>query len=1674
MKKISLVILLILPGIAQGKWLPFVDDSTKALVPEIKIIKDDPSGITLEANIFGADVDELQVKGAETFQLLSIPGHKYRFTQEVGRPKLPVIQVMLAIPDDVEIDILLPISDSQLLTSYLIYPVPKQVIKTTKEGYQYVAEEFTIDEEFYSRNIWYPELRIPCKIAATGYIRDQRILRLEIYPIQFNPVKKQLKAYSNIKIELKYLRKKGILASPKQPKMAAPFVRVLKHTLLNYKPTTISRFLPHAKRIGTVSYIIDLKNPSNSADYLIITSPDFYNDEYLNRLARHRAEFNGFDVAVVQTTNIYNEFPPPPGTQTEDISIKNFLKYVYNTWSAPSMSDNHLGYVLLFGDGTENAPGYVSYHVGGGWGGISAACDTWYTYLNDEDDLTYGCHLQDIMLGRLPLQYGTEANVVVDKIIQFEKNPTPGVWRNRALLVDGVLFEWVSRDYIKDNILSPIGFDVTIINGDEGGVGEDVFNAINNGQLLVAYNGHGTIVGWGVQAGENVSFSYRHVDRLSNGGKLPIAFAVSCNTARFNDEWDSLGELLVKKENGGAIAYWGASTICGPYELWMKEAYDFMAENHPYTFCLGEMALNAYIQFVLWYEEFNLLGDPALTVSRVPPEQGKAELEIEPIDINFSPSSPKPNQLTKITANVHNYGDTEASSVTVHFFLENPDKGGLEIGSKTITNILAKGEKEIEINWEADVEVGEYNIYVVIDPDNAIQEASKDNNKTYKLIEVNFYQQGWPKYIPPMRTGPFSVGDIDGDGDLEIVSICGNRVIYVWHHDGNLAGGWSKKIEGNDYTIPILADIDADGRLEIIVNGEDKLYIWNAGANDISGFPKEGTNLTSPAIGDIDGDGDLEIVIGMNNKLYVFHHDGRLVEGNWPKEMNLSKQDFPIIADLDKDGKGEIIVGVERNLYVWHGNGEFMSGQWPILFPYGVGVGISGVGDFDGDGELEIIARTTDYNNPKLNFYTFKPDGSIAPGWPKILFEELNLYYTVLGDIDNDGDMELLATVYDTNSKLYKLYAFHHDGSLVTNWPKEGFRPFLANIDLDENLEIVTIKRGTITVLEDDGTPKINLFTKPGDCIVSPMVIADIDLDEDIEMICGGKEPEYGSPWRKIYIWDYEEKCKKGALEWAMENHNARRTNCYNTDIIHPAKIEDLQARDPTPYSIDLFWTATGDDYDIGTATLYFIRYATFTITLENWHLANKATFSATKSAGEQESFVIQELETNATYYFCIQAQDDGFNLSPLSNIASATIPTGPHITVEKIQDKQKVTQYSTVTYTIIYKNSGSTVLTDIVLTDTLPNGSVSTFIIGTLTPSEEGSITIDYYITEPASQTIVNIAEIEGDSEEGTVSSSSQAVVRVVGASSISLEKHGPSTALTLSTITYTLIYKNTGETTLYDVTIIDNGTYPIGTLTPSQEGSITIDYYIMEPSSSTITNIATIEGRSSICPDDIVSASSSITTHITGIPGISLNKSGPSPALTQSTITYKLTYKNTGTTRLYNVTIEDLLPDGSTKTYTIGTLTSLQEGSIFVDYYVEDPPSSTITNIATIKGNSICPDGTVSSFSSITTHIIGIPKIILTKEGPNISKTGTITYTITYENIGNDIANDVVIIEVLPEKTILETINNQQLATSYYVNGNWQEGFNENATKIRWIIPEVLPNQEGTISFTVRVKMQ
>ena len=98
----------------------------------------------------------------------------------------------------------------------------------------------------------------------------------------------------------------------------------------------------------------------------------------------------------------------------------------------------------------------------------------------------------------------------------------------------------------------------------------------------------------------------------------------------------------------------------------------------------------------------------------------------------------------------------------------------------------------------------------------------------------------------------------------------------------------------------------------------------------------------------------------------------------------------------------------------------------------------------------------------------------------------------------------------------------------------------------------------------------------------------------------------------------------------------------YTTDVTAPAAVADLATGTVTSSSIDLSWTAPGDDAASGTATTYDVRYSTSTITAGNWASATQATGEPSPQvADSSEAFTVTGLSASTLYYFVIKTSDE-------------------------------------------------------------------------------------------------------------------------------------------------------------------------------------------------------------------------------------------------------------------------------------------------------------------------------------------------------------------------------------------------------------------------------------------------
>ena len=116
-------------------------------------------------------------------------------------------------------------------------------------------------------------------------------------------------------------------------------------------------------------------------------------------------------------------------------------------------------------------------------------------------------------------------------------------------------------------------------------------------------------------------------------------------------------------------------------------------------------------------------------------------------------------------------------------------------------------------------------------------------------------------------------------------------------------------------------------------------------------------------------------------------------------------------------------------------------------------------------------------------------------------------------------------------------------------------------------------------------------------------------------------------------------------------------------DNIPPVAIADLAVGNPTQTTMQLTWTAPGDDGSTGTATAYEVRYSTAPITLGNFPVSTLVAQTMTPQvAASAETLAVSGLTASTLYYFAVKTSDDLGNMSGLSNVVSDTTAAVPQI----------------------------------------------------------------------------------------------------------------------------------------------------------------------------------------------------------------------------------------------------------------------------------------------------------------------------------------------------------------------------------------------------------------------------
>ncbi len=293
-------------------------------------------------------------------------------------------------------------------------------------------------------------------------------------------------------------------------------------------------------------------------NYVMIVHGDVATDGKLRPLRRYR-ENHGFDVARVNVEDIYDEFSY--GAK-DTRAIKDFLQRAMNQWVKKPR------YVLLVGDASFDPRDFLDEGQIEGQVDfvptkiiatdyLETASDDWFVDFDNDG-------LPNIPIGRLPARTPEELDIIVSKIVAYEKSKEE---ISGALVVAGKKL-YGANDYDFETAVHELG---TLLEGrmtvgeilqDQVGDGPArtaLLEGVNQGLSIVDFVGHGSNEIW------QSLLSSDDAPALTNGSKLPFFINMTCLNGFFHDLYtESLAEALIRAEQGGAVAVWTSSGLTFP------------------------------------------------------------------------------------------------------------------------------------------------------------------------------------------------------------------------------------------------------------------------------------------------------------------------------------------------------------------------------------------------------------------------------------------------------------------------------------------------------------------------------------------------------------------------------------------------------------------------------------------------------------------------------------------------------------------------------------------------------------------------------------------------------------------------------------------------------------------------------------------------------------------------------------------------------------------------------------------------------------------------------------------------------------------------------------------------------------------------------------------------------
>lgn len=567
---------------------------------DIRITQNTGQGFTV--NFSFSEFKTIDVKTPKgIFSRIIVPSYS-RFGI-FGYPELPVCRELIEVPEgaDVMVSILnFEVKEYLLKDLGVSYPVMPNQPPVAKTG---EIPEFIYEKSAYKINAFTQEEI--ASVILLGNMRGVNIGRLDIMPVQYNPVTGMIRVYEKIEIEVTFENADLPATELSKQVYGNHYFSPVFNSLFNYRQPE------NAGRENFSRYPVK---------YVIVSDPMF--EEQLQPLIEWKT-LKGFTVIEAYTDD------PNVGTTTNQIKA-----YLQNLYDNATTEDPAPTFVLFVGDIAQVPT----------WTGQAAGHVTDLYYCEYTGD-----YFPEIFYGRYSAQNSDQLQAQIDKTLMYEQYTMPfPTYLDTVVMIAGMDGTYGpvhgngQINYGTENYFNASNglYSHTYLYPESGSNAAQIRQNISDGVTFANYTAHGSPDGWA-----DPGFTVGDIPALQNVNKYGLLVGNCCSTSEYQVS-ECFGEAIVRAVDKGAVGYIGASnstywdedyyfgvgvgaiTADPPsYEETTLGAYDRMFHSHGEPFgewytTMDQMVFAGNLAVTegspgsaeYYWEAYCLMGDPSLMI----------------------------------------------------------------------------------------------------------------------------------------------------------------------------------------------------------------------------------------------------------------------------------------------------------------------------------------------------------------------------------------------------------------------------------------------------------------------------------------------------------------------------------------------------------------------------------------------------------------------------------------------------------------------------------------------------------------------------------------------------------------------------------------------------------------------------------------------------------------------------------------------------------------------------------------------------------------------------------------------------------------------------------------------------------------------------------------------------